>query len=428
MAPSAAERWFIPDQAYSAANEDYAVIGRTTQNIKQETLAHDFQSRYFSGFVSRFGPPRSFSRVYDLIRNHYHGYVFATMQTNALIYADVDQSNPDHEKEIRAKVAAAQELETATEQNEAVKATIIKKLLDIWNEAPAPGPDAAGSEVERVSFTEEKAAAFLDNNVGDLPSSIFEVIASLGEEERKEALIFMSGQAKIPVEAQRPVLVLVNIIDTAQSATIGVSRGYRTAYDPITKELITRPFTSDEQTHPLGDSWYADLPEDGISFRGSYQDFVTKFLTFMKDVNEDRIQPGEQEGFKFLVWASTMDFIAGQSYCFVDDHDALFTNEDLKLKGWDESYKEFLKMEMRFRKVQFPNVERKEQEKYQGDDLLDLGVISFKDRVGELEDYMRVAAVDVKGKGKEGKAEEAAKLWDRVAEAIAEYEKAVEGM
>ncbi|KAI4174708.1 MAG: hypothetical protein LQ343_002079 [Gyalolechia ehrenbergii] len=419
MAPSTADRWFISDYAYRAINSDYAVTGCTTQEIKQQTLAHDFQPRYFS----RFPSPRSFSRVHGLIRNHHHGYVFASMPYNTLIYADVDQSNPDHEKEIRAQVAAAHELEKATEQNEAVKATIIKKLLDSWNKAPVSQPDMPEPNVEQVEFTEEMVAKFLYAHLGTLPPPVFDAIAGLGDEERKEALMLMSGQLLIPVEAQRPVLVLVSIVDTAQSTTVGASQGYRTAYDPLSKELTTIPFTSDEQTHPLGDKWFADLPEDGISFRGTYQEFVTKFLEFMKDINEDRVQSSEKEGFKFLVWAATMDWLVGQWYCFFNESNKVFNNGDL---GWEEAYEEFLKLQRRFSEVKFPNKERKIQEKYEKDDVLDIEFLDFKDTVEKLEGYMRDAAVEVKGEGKEKKAREAARMWDRIEEAMRDYEKVVE--
>ncbi|KAL9026834.1 MAG: hypothetical protein Q9196_004557, partial [Gyalolechia fulgens] len=182
MGPSTADRWFLSDYAYRAIHCDYAVTGCTTQEIKQGTLAHDFQTRY----CSCFPPPRSFSRVFDLIRKHDHGYVFASMPSNALIYADVDQSNPNREKEVRAKVGAAQELEKATEHNEAVKTTIIKKL----------------------TFTEAMVADFLHDHLGTVPPPVFDAITGLGDEERKEALLLMSGQSLIPAEAQRPVLLL----------------------------------------------------------------------------------------------------------------------------------------------------------------------------------------------------------------------------
>ncbi|KAL8938774.1 MAG: hypothetical protein Q9216_003720, partial [Gyalolechia sp. 2 TL-2023] len=394
MAPSTADRWFVSDAAYHAATRDYAVSGCTTQEIKQDTLDHDFEPRYFLHFPT----PRSFAHVHDLIRHHRHGYAFATLHFNTLIFADVDQSNPDHEKETRANAAAAEELEKPTEQNDAVRAKIVTELLDAWKKrAIKPPPDMPDFPVEKLEFTEDSVGIYFHDFLGSLPPDLFGIVAGLSEEEeRKEALMLMSGQLLMPTEVQRPVLVLVNIIDTAQSTTIGASQGYRIAYDPLSKELIIRPYTSDEQTHPLGDSWYADLPvDDGICFRGPHKDFVARFLAFMKDINEDRVQAAEAEGFKFLVWAAAMEWLVGQWYCFFDESEQMFQqHDDDGGLAWEDAYKAFRQLEKKFSTVKFPLPKaRKVQERYKGDDVLDIEVLDFKERVEELEGFLREAAV-----------------------------------
>ncbi|KAL8716045.1 MAG: hypothetical protein Q9225_006268 [Loekoesia sp. 1 TL-2023] len=410
MSTPTAKRWFLPNHAYRALHDDYAICCSLASDIQQDIHAHDFQCRHFDDICC---PPRSFLGALRRISEGYHSYAFAPFH-DTLVYADVDSSNPNHEKEVRAKVAAAEPLEKGSEVNEAVRVKIIKHLVDTWDEHQ----QVLKKDMPKGANLEAAIKGQLQQSLGSVPPALLNfIIGGLEKEERREALMLASGQARLPVEAQRPVLLLVSIVDTAQSTVVGESIGYKTAYDPLSQELITRPFHSKEGSHLLGDNWFAEIPDDGISFRGTLVEFCAKFMDFMNGVNEDELPPSEAEGFKYLVWARTIDWM-------IEQYRALSKADPSLGRGMtiEEFENQLNALEKRFQHVKFPIKEKKGQEKYEKQDELDYEFRGLKDAIEEREFELRCAAAAVKDKGKERKAEEAARMWERVGEAIRDFE------
>ncbi|KAL8824619.1 MAG: hypothetical protein Q9170_008098 [Blastenia crenularia] len=416
MTAPAAERWFVTDHAYRALHEDYALSCCLAFDVKQEILARDFSPLQFFCCDSA----RSFLDVLYHIHNGRHGYSFG-VRGDMFVYADVDQANPAHEKEWRAKIAATAELEQESEKCRAVKAKLVKGLLEKWNKAPK-APSEAGLDQD---YTEDEARRYIDTievSGSCLPPIILGLIVGLDEEERQAALMLISGQAKVPVEVQRPVLVLVGVVNTAQSTVIGEGQGYKTAFNPLNRGVIIRPFVSNEKTHLLGDNWHADLPDDGISYKGTTEDFVAKCVGFVDQVNAEGYTPSEADGFKFLVWANAMDWILEQSPAVVKDKDET-TIEGLPWKRFDKGYGT---LEEKFGDLKFPMKVKVEQEKYAKEDNLDYEFFGLKNVIEMQEPRLRDAAVELKENGKMRKAQAAAEMWDAVAKAIKDFEAVVE--
>ena len=415
MATSTADRWFVSDHVYDSTNADYAVVGCKASDIRIEIFARDSAPQHFTHVCC---PPQSFLDVLYAFIDGQYGYSFAYAR-NALVYADVDQSDPTHEKELRAKVAAVQNLDEETEKSQGVRAKMVQYLLDHWNKNK---PNDQNDYMAGGSATEDCANAYLDRTVGTAPPVILGSIVNMNEEERREALMLISWQAKLPAEVQRPVLVLIGIVDTAQSTVVGTSEGYKIAFDPLTKELIIRPFLSNEQTHLLGDNWFADIPADGISFRGTARDFVTKSMEFVNEVKAEGYTLSEADGFKGLVWAPAMNWILDQSPKLVKEEGDT-TIEGLTRKDFDKGV---FAVEKKLRDLKFPTKEKVGQEKYEEKDALNYEVHRLKDEIMVSEVFLRDAAVDAKGEGKEKKALEAARMWDRIMEAIKDFEAVAE--
>ncbi|KAI4112983.1 MAG: hypothetical protein LQ338_008245, partial [Usnochroma carphineum] len=212
-------RWFIPDHAYRTLNGDYALTCRFANRTKREILLHDSLPAHFATLCC---PPRSFLDALEALRDGY-GYFFANSPT--LVYADVDTSDPAHEKELKARIAGVQELETGIEKNEKVKENFIKHFADVWTEdrknflrRHGSRPEDADEDASKVVL-EADVQAFLHATMGNPVPAVLDYIISLDNEdgEREEALMLVTAQARLPAEAQRPVLVLVNMVDTAQS-------------------------------------------------------------------------------------------------------------------------------------------------------------------------------------------------------------------
>ncbi|KAI4113134.1 MAG: hypothetical protein LQ338_008232 [Usnochroma carphineum] len=221
------------------------------------------------------------------------------------------------------------------------------------------------------------------------------------------------------------------MVDTAQSRVVGETKGYKTAYDPLSNELIIRPFHSKGGSyHPLGDNWHAPLPtedEDGETcFRGEPREFFIEFMAFAETMTGERYTPSAgTDGVRFLVWARAMDFVLEQFPALL----RVQGGEKKKVQGVTLGgvHEVFDKLEEKFAGVEFLRVEKGEGEGEE--DELDEEVSALKGFVGECEWGMRCAAVAVRGKGKEGerKAEEAARMWGRIEEAIRGFEAVAKG-
>ncbi|KAI4181263.1 MAG: hypothetical protein LQ346_006830 [Caloplaca aetnensis] len=412
MAPlSTEERWFVTDHEWKAANFDYAIPCWSSDIIKRDIHAHDHLPEHF-GYI--YCAPRNFFEAFKELGYGY-GYVF-TLADDILVFSDVDQSNPKHEEELRAKIAGLGRLNEPTEQLKAVREKLVQHLLKAWE---ADDKDDPMPVEEREAIIRRS----LDNPHGLASSALLEFITTLdSQEEKQEALFLASGQAYLPASVQRPVIILVSVVDTAQTTTIGESRGYLTGYDVLANKLIIKPFFSNDERHFLADTWSTDdLPTDGISFSGTPADFIKSFHHFATSIpSYEKGDTLNAQGFKFLVWGDVAAWLHQE--CPFLFNAAI---KDPHLEGtitrgtYGDAFKTLRKT---FKDVPFP-IQKKEAK---GEDLLtdelDFQVGNFKDMVDAVEWHLRGAAVGAKEEGKAEKAEAAARMYGKVVEAVKEFE------
>ncbi|KAL9596707.1 MAG: hypothetical protein Q9219_005618 [cf. Caloplaca sp. 3 TL-2023] len=408
MAAPAADRWFIPDGVYRAQTDDYAVVGMAADTAKRQVECSDNAPR--DSDLCRCNP-YSFR---DALKQRligpfgYGGY----FPRHSLIFADVDQADPAHEKDVRTKRAAAQELDKATEKGESAEGKLVKTILEGWKQSTARDPD---DHVSEERDTELSVKAYLERCTYTAPPRVLQAMMELDQEERREALMLLSDQGTLPLDVQRPVLILVGTVDTAQTTVLGTGQGYKIAFDPLSKELIIMPYESSPEKHPLGDKWFADIPADGISFKGPIKDFILNCFNFADDVLKNEVRPTEPEGFKYLVYAYVTDWIYKRYFLVAKD----LKEEALSLAKYVEQYDE---LDDIFAEVNFPNKKRVMEEKAAKADYLDHVISQLKMDMEVNEPNLRYAAVEAKRKGKEKKAEAAAEVWDTITQAIKKYE------
>ncbi|KAL8956863.1 MAG: hypothetical protein Q9193_005723, partial [Seirophora villosa] len=303
MAPTATEkRWFTTDHEWSAATFDYAVTRMSTDYIKQAIRLHDHRRSHFD-LYSDDSP--TFLEIHEEYCAGY-GPSF-TLYDDILVFSDVDQSNPNHEKDLRAKIASTEALEQPTERSKAVKEKMIQHLIKTMGKHPPLSDPFMSVEESERNFRE-----MIEYPDGVLSHPFLKFITHLdSREEKHEALMLLSGQAPLPASIQRPVIVLVGVVDTAQTTTIGESAGYITGYDILADKLIIKPYVSNDTRHFLADKWSTEnLPaDDGIAFAGSPMDFVRKCLPFVQSMTAADAAPTEADGFKYLVWADVAEWL-----------------------------------------------------------------------------------------------------------------------
>ncbi|KAL9009448.1 MAG: hypothetical protein Q9173_005523 [Seirophora scorigena] len=417
MAPTSTEkRWFTTDHEWSAATFDYAVARMSTDYIRQAIRLHDHRRSHFD-FYSNDSP--TFLEIHEEFCAGY-GPSF-TLYDDILVFSDVDQSNPNHEKDLRAKIARTKPLKQPTEQSNAVKEKLIQHLVKTMGKHP-PLSEPFMTVEEREPYFRE----IIEYPDGVLSHPFLKFITHLdSREEKHEALMLLSGQAPLPASIQRPVIVLASVVDTAQSTAIGESAGYITGYDILADKLIIKRYVSNDTRHFLADKWSTEnLPaDDEIAFAGTPMDFVRNCLPFVQSMTAADAAPTEADGFKYLVWADVAEWLWYHAPALPT---ADRTDADRELIAEIEKACRSRNLKRKFEDLPFPLKQKKEKEGEAGqerkEDELDRQVEGWRETVGGWEPFMRSAAKKALEEGKEAKAKAAARLWDRVREAFEEFE------
>ncbi|KAI4138135.1 MAG: hypothetical protein LQ341_004803, partial [Variospora aurantia] len=361
MAPtSTEERWFTAEHEWKAANFDYAVACWSTDYIRRDISLHDHSESHFD---LESGASITFLDVHE---EYCAGYgPFFTLTDDILVFSDVDQSNPDHEKELRAKIASTKPLGQPTEQSNAIKEKLVQHLRKIR-------PDSVRSS-HRASLPlevrESNLRKAIENPTGAISRSVLDFITHLdSREEKHEALMLASGQAYLPASIQRPVILLVSVVDTAQTTTIGESAGYIAAYDILADKLIIKRYVSNDTRHFLADNWFADLPPaDDIAFTGTPMDFVRKCLPFAQSLTaaDAAFPPTEASGFKYLVWADVTEWLWYHSPA-LSSTDKAADEEDRTLIAEFEQCCRSREFKQKFQDLPFPVQEKKKKKEAEG--------------------------------------------------------------
>ncbi|KAL8987658.1 MAG: hypothetical protein Q9177_003153, partial [Variospora cf. flavescens] len=401
MAPtSTEERWFTAEHEWKAANFDYAVACWSTDYIRRDISLHDHSESHFD---LESGASITFLDVHE---EYCAGYgPFFTLTDDILVFSDVDQSNPDHEKELRAKIASTKPLGQPTEQSNAVKEKLVQHPRNIR-------PDSVRSS-HRASLPlevrESNLRNAIENPTGAISRSVLDFITHLdSREEKHEALMLASGQAYLPASIQRPVILLVSVIDTAQTTTIGESAGYIAAYDILADKLIIKRYVSNDTRHFLADNWFADLPPaDDIAFTGTPMDFVRKCLPFAQSLTaaDAAFPPTEASGFKYLVWADVTEWLWYHSPALSSTDKAADEEDRTLIAEFEQCCRSSRELKQKFQDLPFPVQEKKkkkeeaegttgkdQEEKKKEKDELDWQVKACEQAVADYEWGLRFAA------------------------------------
>ena len=387
---STADRWFVPHPEYYHTINDYALVRQSAASVREDILDTDDAPTRF------VDPDATFMDEYYSV-NFDSCYDFAL--PGRLVFADVDDEDPAHKEKV-GEWAKEIPIEGESEKTTETKKELVKTLADVWfpqDDAPREDNEENMPEDQREQWTLRDLRIITRQGLLEAPVPSL-IITAKTVEKKDELLNIMSGQIRRPTK--RPVLALINMIDSKQTTEVGETQGWVTGYDFIKELLVIKPFTSKGGNHPLGAKWHGDVAQDGVSFSGTPQEFAKAYA----ELGETVAAGNKDDGFKMLVHTRAAEWIDESGKAFLTVYGADF-EADL-----DALYKATKKIKEAMDEIKFPAVEKNEKERG-----LEIPPFLWLQNIIETEEAaIRDAAVDAKERGEEKVAQNAAKLYEHI--------------
>lgn len=307
----------VPHDEYYTKTEDYALVAESARLIRSEI---NQANNYVAEPPSR---PLSYGELLHLQR-HEPAYEFAC-PSNHMIYADVDDSNPSHDQDIKALRSKEKKLEDTEERREAKMADAEEAFCIYLGEAwkgrypphtaeDAPFLEEAWKRRAQETGTDEKMppdalqAMFREWKIGNAyerfkemaahgvtpDSTVLNYIFGPGHEHREQLMYMISDQKLSPTK--RPVMLLVDMFDSRQNSTPGVKTGWAIAYDILSRNIIIKPFHSDKDHHPLTSSWSGPVIDDSVSCKLTPLEFIKAYHLLVHSIPNTSMHDRPESG------------------------------------------------------------------------------------------------------------------------------------
>lgn len=275
--------WFAPDHEFRLLKNDYAVVNQSASSVLSETLTVNEVS------CSDMQPNETFG---TLLAGLKYDTCYEFSYPTRLLFADVDDTNPAHREKVYGKWAKETPLKQASEKSTAVQKALVQDLVTKWHaSASFKGYE---TQEQHEEWVREGLQIAIDYNEGLDKHILAHLLTAKTADDKAELLTFLSGQSKHPT--QRPVLVLVGMIDSEQSTEAGKTEGWVIGHDIVQNKLIIKPFVSQPGKHPLGGKWYGPVADDGVSCTGTPHDFAAAYIALSQSPS-----PTPQTAFRLLV-------------------------------------------------------------------------------------------------------------------------------
>ncbi|KAL8824847.1 MAG: hypothetical protein Q9191_004776 [Dirinaria sp. TL-2023a] len=287
---SVTANWYLDDEEYFLKTEDYTIPCGSAKVTRCEI---DEGNKYPFPPSEKLPNPRYPFYFSDALQEHMHRMVYRFVSAGALIYADVDDANPNHFKEVK-ELQGHEKLET---ESEATKAALDALVAHFMNDEEFKNHWAEGHFEHNGEKVEDPEAIqnarkhsveqWLKYEVvypKVLNSQIVNYMAGPGHDHSEELLNIISEQDHL--KNKRPLMIVHDIIDSYQEPENFTKRGWVSGFDIVKNELIIKPFFSDKTHHPLGSSWSAETPDDGVSGRWTPLEFVQAYIQLAQSVKD----------------------------------------------------------------------------------------------------------------------------------------------
>ena len=413
-----ADGWMVLDQEYYAKTEDYALVGESAKLIRWEIDEAN------NSIVPLLSTSLSYGDVLHLHRS-FPVYDFAS-QGNRLIYADVDDSNPEHEKQVKELRSTEQELDRAYEKAIEAEGVLATHLGEAWKDRIAPRSieETTWDQEHFLLYKKTKAMEIFDDmrqQHAAFDSKLVNYIVGAGHEYCREILDFLSVQDLSP--NKRPVMLLIDIVDSLQSQVPAAKEGWVLAYDITKQQIIIKPFFSSKDRHPLTSPWIAPVVHDLVSLSISPILFVYEYTGLGQKTISDEVlneinqpldkdlQPDQQRmAFRMLVHTIAIRWVFRHWEGLISHWCQTPEESATKFACAKDAYSRIKKYLALSR---FPVVTKTEPAEKEKKTV----VCPFEElewQLVEMEDYFRAGAVGAKERGEEKIAENVVSLYERL--------------
>lgn len=412
---SRASLWFVPNEEFNAATEDYAIVNESTSWAQRGLQEHnsflgddsDLELEYSDGEARKI----TFKDVINGLIDY--GNSFSLGPDTQLLYGDVDGDDKEH-RDINTRIAKEGFLEEEPEKSKDARQKLISYLARIsYDKNPVKDDDVDYEDfaAKKKEITEQKLA----RNKGLVSPKIVDYLISLeegGEREAIDAILSVLSNQHLR-KTYRTVILLIGMIDKGPAKEPGSKEGWAIAYDFQTNRITVKPYLFDKTHHPLAEKWDVELPEDGICFSGHPSAFVDKVYQLEADVKGKRHEVDPQHyGFRMLVYYFIAEWIV--RHWKVLEHvekangEATMTTEGLERV--EEAMRAFLEESAN---IDFPEKRQEPTPRKP--------INTFVNLQRDLEDWeptIREEAIKAKGAGDEVAANKAAELYENLWEQL----------
>ncbi|KAI4193044.1 MAG: hypothetical protein LQ346_004033 [Caloplaca aetnensis] len=402
---SKASSWFVSDEEYDVATEDYAFVNESASWVKHGLAQnyaylgddHDLDDEY----NDEGEKPLTFQDVTRSIISS--GDSFGRNTATQLIYADVDGSNKEHQH-ILTRIARQEFVDEAPEKCKQASEKLINHLVQTSYDRHVERGGSTNLETyakEKQEDTEVKLRSYR----GRVSPRIVDYLIGLEEDADLEATLSVLSNQTLR-KTYRPVMLLIAMIDKGSVEKPG-SEGWAVAYDFRTNRITIKPYLFDHSHHPLAGKWDVEPPNDGTCFSGQPSDFVARLSQLEAAIQSKKAATSAvQYGFSIMIHYLVADWIYRHGNALTKipavGGKSAMTEEEL------EKVKEAMRAVLEeSANIDFPKQIRQSTTRQQIDIFLHLQ--------RELEDWeptVRKQAIKAKEAGDEATANKAAELYE----------------
>lgn len=367
---STADRWFVPQDEFYQCLSDYALVCYSTPCVRSLILETDRELVLDVDLDNTLDDKTVIAR-----------YEFA--KQGQLLFSDVDDEDPVHKGKVYGEWAKGvpNKEEAENKAAEIIEACKWQEVSMSWQQGRLRPEWNQGS--------------YGDPGIID-DCTIPHILTAKTIEDKEEILHFMSGQIGLPTK--RPVLILINMIDSMQTTETGETEGWVLGFDFIKELLVIKPFTSKGGRHPLGGKWHGDVAQDGVSFSGTPQEFAKAYAELGRTVEAGN----KADGFRMIVHTNAAKWIVEYRTAFEQAYGTDFNTDLLAIQ------KAMKTIIQNMKKIKFPDVEMKFKK-----ERLTMGpFLAIQCYLEDGENALRDAAAEAKDRGEEKIAHNAAKLYE----------------
>ena len=283
MSSYIAKRWLLPDSKWRALIEDYAFVNQSASSTRRSIDRLDHIKPHQRDRVAE--PCECFiwseSRLECCCAYH-----FSVEGQYALIYADVDDTKPEHKKMLVEKAWTEELLKEEETEYAAIRKIFI--AADVVNDDTLKFRE----RLEASEQPEETEALFFALSLSngrrlfDPPAMDF-LFTLESPHDRHRFLHVFSGKTR--VRHKRPIMLLICMVDTGQTTVPDSTGGYAIAFNVLEERLIIKSYYCKRDTHPLTSPWTTSDPSDEINFHGTPLEFAREYVQVFPVSNSIRL-------------------------------------------------------------------------------------------------------------------------------------------